>query len=537
MNYPRPQLKRKSFISLNGKWKLNNYDITVPYPPQSKLANYKREISEKLVYQRYFSLPDDFYQSNKKVLLHFGAVDQIARVYLNDQYLGVHHGGYLPFHFDITDVIINGDNKLKVEAIDPLSTDYPYGKQSKISKGMWYTQVSGIWQTVWLEAVPFDYIEELKITPSLTGVELNVKTSAPKYTVSISSIGFSKTYQTNKISIEIDNPHLWSPDDPYLYNFVITTDNDCIESYFALRTIKIKEQQILLNDLPTFLHGLLDQGYFDDGLFIPGDFSFYETEINNIKKLGFNFIRKHIKIEPEAFYYACDKLGILVMQDMVNNGKYRYLHDTVLPNLGFQRFNDTKNKNIKQQDIFKQHMIDTINHLYNHPSIISYTIFNEGWGQFNSDKMYQLAKSIDNTRFYDSTSGWFSQNESDVESLHIYFRNKVLSAPSKRPILLSECGGYTRLVKNNNNQPKTSYGYGKTNSEEELTDKIIKMYQEMVIPSIDNGLCGSIYTQVSDIENEINGLYTYDRKICKVNQNKMLELAKQIYTYYQNKSG
>lgn len=536
MNYPRPQLKRNSFISLDGKWKLNNYDIIVPYPPQSKLANYKREISEKLIYQRYFNLPDNFYQSNKKVLLHFGAVDQIARVYLNDQYLGVHHGGYLPFHFDITDVIIKGDNKLKVEAIDTLSTDYPYGKQSKISKGMWYTQVSGIWQTVWLEAVPFDYIEELKITPSLTGIELNVKTSASKYTVSIDSIGFSKTYQTNQITIEIDNPHLWSPDDPYLYNFVITTDNDYIESYFALRTIKIKNQKILLNNQPTFLHGLLDQGYFDDGLFIPADFSFYETEINNIKKLGFNFIRKHIKIEPEAFYYACDKLGILVMQDMVNNGKYSYLHDTVLPNLGFQRFDDTKNKNIKQQDIFKQHMIDTINHLYNHPSIISYTIFNEGWGQFNSDEMYQLAKSIDDTRFYDSTSGWFSQNESDVESFHIYFRNKVLSASSKRPILLSECGGYTRLVKNNN-QPKKSYGYGKTNSEEELTDKIIKMYQEMVIPSIDNGLCGSIYTQVSDIENEINGLYTYDRKICKVDQSRMLELAKQIYAYYQNKSG
>lgn len=537
MYYPRPQLKRASFINLNGKWKLNNYDINVPYPPQAVLANYKREISDKLTYQKTFTLPDDYYQSNKKILLHFGAVDQIAKVYVNDNYIGEHFGGYLPFYFDISNVIIKGENKLVVKAIDSLSPDFPYGKQSKKSHGMWYTQVSGIWQSVWLEAVPTHHIESLKITPSLTSINLIVNTSADNYTISIKSIGFKKTYMTKNIDIKIPDPHLWTTDDPYLYTFTVTTNDDQVESYFALRTVEIKDQQILLNNQPIFLHGLLDQGYFSDGLFLPKDPSCYETEIINIKKLGFNFIRKHIKIEPEIFYYICDKLGILVMQDMVNNGVYHYLHDTILPNLGFLHFRDTKKKNIGQQNIFKQHMVDTINHLYNHPSIISYTIFNEGWGQFNSDEMYHLCKALDNTRFYDSTSGWFSQKASDVDSRHIYFRNKVLTTKTNRPILLSECGGYTRLINNSNNQPKKSYGYGKADNEKDLTNKIITMYQEMVIPSIDNGLCGCIYTQVSDIENEINGLFTYDHKICKVDQSRMLELAKQLYCYYQNKSG
>ena len=537
MEYPRPQLNRNSFFSLNGVWQLNDLSINIPYPPQAPLSNYHGIINDTLVYQKDFILPIDFYHANNQVLLHFGAVDQLTKVYVNNRYIGSHSGGYLPFYFDISSSLNDGVNKLVMKVTDSLSHDYPYGKQSRESHGMWYTQVSGIWQTVWVEAVSKNCIKDLLITPSLTGINLKVNTEASRYTVTIENNDFKKTYTAKDTDITIDNPHYWTPDDPYLYTFSITTDDDYIESYFALRTVEIKKHQILLNDTPIFLHGILDQGYYHDGLFLPEHPDFYKTEIMNIKKLGFNLIRKHIKIEPELFYYNCDKLGILVMQDMVNNGEYRFIHDTVLPTLGFINFKDTRYKNTLQQNIFKQHMIDTISHLYNHPSIISYTIFNEGWGQFNSDEMYQICKELDPTRFYDTTSGWFSQKNSDVVSRHIYFRNKILSTNLERPLLLSECGGYTRPINNHLNSNKKQYGYGKTNSEKELTDKIEKMYQEMVIPSINNGLCGCIYTQISDIENEINGLYTYDRKICKVNQQRMSELARKLYSYYEKKSG
>ena len=339
-DYPRPQLYRESFQSLDGEWLLNQQTIQLPYPPQAPLSCYQGEIGEHLHYQKTFILDDLMLGKEKSIHLHFGAVDQIAKVFINYQCVGEHQGGYLPFWFDITSFIQDGENLLEVQVTDQLSALYPYGKQKKKSGGMWYTPVSGIWQSVWLEAVQSHYIQDLKITPSLDQIHLHIETTAAHYQVSIvaDELFLKETFHDKDIDIDIPSSyrHLWTPENPYLYRIFIDTDNDHIESYFALRTVKVKNQDILLNGKPIFIHGVLDQGYFHDGLYLPHQMDEYEKDILRMKELGFNCLRKHIKVEPEAFYFACDQLGMLVIQDHVNNGQYHYIRDTVLPNLGFK---------------------------------------------------------------------------------------------------------------------------------------------------------------------------------------------------------
>lgn len=525
--YPQPQLRRDSFLSLNGAWQLNGNEITVPFPPESRAAQYQGALDELMSYERAFELPKGFYQGRQRVLLHFGAVDQVCHVYVNNHLVIKHEGGYLPFSADVTDDLCLGENQLRVEAEDTLSHDYPYGKQRKDRGGMWYTPVSGIWQSVWLEAVPEKYIEKIKITPDLSGVTLHVSTMQESCAVTIA--GAEQTIKTNcDVRIDIPAPHLWSPEDPYLYDLHITAGEDTVESYFALRTVTIEDvdgvQRVCLNGKPIFMNGLLDQGYFVEGIYLPASPDGYAQDIENMQELGFNLLRKHIKIEPEIFYYECDRRGMLVMQDMVNSGDYSFFRDTALPTVGFKWWPDHRPGDQKRKAIFEQHCRDTLAHLHNHPCVIAYTIFNEGWGQYDSDRIYKMLKKLDPTRFYDSTSGWFHKKHSDVDSLHIYFRNKVLK-PRKRPMLLSECGGYTRAIEGHLFVGEGNYGYGKTDSEEALTEKIEKMYDVMVFPAIEKGLCGVIYTQVSDVEDEINGLYTFDRAVCKVNKGKMRALA------------
>ena len=528
--YPRPQLRRNSFISLNGEWLLNGSRITVPFPPESRAAAYQGELNELMSYERAFELPRGFYQGRQRVMLHFGAVDQKCHVYVNNHLVIRHEGGYLPFSADITDDLCLGENQLRVEAEDTLSHDYPYGKQRKDRGGMWYTPVSGIWQSVWLEAVPEKHVESLKITSDMNGVTLNVKTMQENCTVTIE--GVQHTIAANcDVHIAVENPHLWSPEDPYLYDLRITAGEDTVDSYFALRTVDIRDvngvQRVCLNGKPIFMNGLLDQGYFVEGIYLPKSPEGYAQDIANMQQLGFNLLRKHIKIEPEIFYYECDRRGMLVMQDMVNSGDYSFFRDTALPTVGFKWWPDHRRGGQARKAFFEQHCRDTIAHLHNHPCVIAYTIFNEGWGQYDSDRIYKMLKEMDPTRFYDSTSGWFHKKHSDVDSLHIYFRNKVLK-PGKRPMLLSECGGYTRAIEGHMFVGEGNYGYGKTDSEEALTEKIEEMYDVMVFPAIEKGLCGVIYTQVSDVEDEINGLYTFDRAVCKVNGARMRAIAEKI---------
>jgi len=537
--YPRPQLRRDSFFPLGQGWTLNGRPIRVPWPPQAPLSGWTGEVGDVLRYKTAFTLPEDFAAPGFRVLLHFGAVDQVAEAWVNGKTVVRHEGGYLPFSADITAALLPGENRLEVKAVDTLSRDYPYGKQHKRPHGMWYTPVSGIWQPVWLEAVPErGAVSALRITPDLTGIDVEVEAGGAEFTVSV-PLGEGR-YVTARgvegsVRLELPHPHLWSPEDPYLYELTATTETDRVESYFALRTVTTREisgrPRLCLNGKPVFLHGVLDQGYFEDGLFLPAEPEEYERDILRMKELGFNTLRKHVKIEPEAFYHACDRLGMLVLQDMVNSGGYGYLRDTVIPNFVSRRRSDLGGGGSeKRKAFFERHCLDTVAHLQNHPCIVGWTIFNEGWGQYDSDRICRLLKGADSTRFFVSASGWFAQEEGDVESEHIYFSSRVLEGtrPGKF-LLLSECGGFPLRVEGHTARDRKSYGYGgQARTPGELTGRVQGLYDDMVLPSVPKGLCGCIYTQLSDVEGENNGLYTYDRQVRKVSAGAMLDVARRL---------
>lgn len=537
--YPRPQLRRDSFFPLSQGWTLNGRPIRVPWPPQAPLSGWTGEVGDVLRYKTAFTLPEDFAAPGFRVLLHFGAVDQVAEAWVNGKSVVRHEGGYLPFSADITAALLPGENRLEVKAVDTLSRDYPYGKQHKRPHGMWYTPVSGIWQPVWLEAVPErGAVSALRITPDLTGIDVEVEAGGAEFTVSV-PLGEGR-YVTARgvegsVRLELPHPHLWSPEDPYLYELTATTETDRVESYFALRTVTTREisgrPRLCLNGKPVFLHGVLDQGYFEDGLFLPAEPEEYERDILRMKELGFNTLRKHVKIEPEAFYHACDRLGMLVLQDMVNSGGYGYLRDTVIPNFVSRRRSDLGGGGSeKRKAFFERHCLDTVAHLQNHPCIVGWTIFNEGWGQYDSDRICRLLKGADSTRFFVSASGWFAQEEGDVESEHIYFSSRVLEGtrPGKF-LLLSECGGFPLRVEGHTARNRKSYGYGgQAHTPGELTGRVQGLYDDMVLPSVPKGLCGCIYTQLSDVEGENNGLYTYDRQVRKVSAGAMLDVARRL---------
>ena len=537
---PRPQCSRARTFLLNGTWTMNGQEVSVPFPPESPRSGFHGEVPEVLDYGKRFRLPEDFDQP--VVLLHFGAVDQVAEVWLNGLFLGSHRGGYLPFQFDISSHLHReGENVLRVRATDTLSIDLPYGKQRKKRGGMWYTPASGIWGSVWLENVPADYIAGLQITPDLTGIDLGLRTVGrlSGFTAEVWPDGseeepFRFSFQGHTGRIDLPEPLLWTPEHPQLYRLRITAGEDTVLSYFALRTIGVGEaggrKRVFLNGKPIFLHGLLDQGYFEDGIYTPGDFREYERDVLRAKALGFNTLRKHIKIEPEPFYYACDRHGMLVIQDMVNSGIYRFFFETFLPNMSFIVRRDDQHPELdrNRKDFFIAHMKETMELLWNHPCIIVYTIFNEGWGQFESDRLYRLAKEWDPTRLIDSTSGWFAQKESDFDSRHVYFHD-IRLRPKERPMLLSECGGFSMGVEGHLFQNmKKLFGYGMCHDTEELTDAVIHMYEAMVLPAVRRGLCGAVYTQLTDVEEEVNGLYTYDRAVCKVKKDRMRALSRKL---------
>ena len=544
--HPRPQMKRDSYLSLVGKWDLSVIkgdktepigEITVPYPPESRLSGIEREKCgcEKYLYEKKFTLPEEM--RGKKVLIHFGAIDQIAKISLNGRLVGSHEGGYLPFEFDVTDYLCEGENIITVEVTDRLDHDFGWGKQRRDRGGMWYTPISGIWQAVWLESVPENYIENIKITPSLTGVTIEVEGGQENKTLTLKESGKSYEFDGNKLEIEIENPILWSPENPYLYKFTLASGEDKIESYFALRTVTVEKKNgksfICLNGKPYFLHGLLDQGYFSDGIYTPASPEGYLFDILKMKKLGFNTLRKHIKIEPELFYYYCDKHGMIVMQDMVNSGDYSFLVDTALPTAGIKRGISHKATE-RRREIFERESEATLSLLYNHPSVCYYTIFNEGWGQFDADENYTRLKALDPTRIFDATSGWFAEKESDVQSEHIYFKKLNLKPTPERPLVLSEFGGYSYKVDGHSFNLDKTYGYRFFTDREKFGDALEALYLDEVIPMIERGLCATVYTQVSDVEDETNGLYTYDRQVLKVDEGKMQNIAKKLTeAFYQ----
>ena len=403
---------------------------------------------------------------------------------------------------------------------------------------MWYTPVSGIWQTVWMESVSEDYIKELQITPALDSVTINVTSIAKRKDITVKTTAglICKNFEEDEITIPIECPQHWTPETPYLYEFEIRTEHDKITSYFALRTLSVEVvngvSRLCLNGKPYYFHGLLDQGYFSDGIYLPAGIEGYQKDIHTMKKIGFNTLRKHIKVEPAWFYYLCDKLGMVVFQDMVNNGRYSYLFDTILPTIGRAKKNDARfvrKKEVKEN--FETFTKETIHHLYNYPCICYWTIFNEGWGQFDSDVMYEKVKKQDDTRFVDSTSGWFWQTKSDVQSLHVYFKPVKISG-GDRPIVVSEFGGYAYKVEKNSFNLNKTYGYRMLKNQAEFQNALNNLYRNEIAPSIKEGLCASIYTQVSDVEDETNGLFTYDRRVLKVDEEEMREIAKSLVMFY-----
>ena len=538
--YPRPQMKRDSYINLNGEWEFSVKDpeftgktIQVPFCPESLLSGIHAHFKEgtQLWYRRSFALPDGFCRD--RVLLHIGGADQIADVYVNGIHTGHHEGGYEAFCMDITDAL-REENELSVCCADDLhNQSFPYGKQVLPEKrgGMWYTPVSGIWQTVWLESVPQNYIEKLNIENR--GCSVTISTvPAVEGKVCVNGLG-EFVLEKGSVTITPESPHMWSPEDPYLYEFTVEAGEDKVESYFAIRSLEVKKigkyARLCLNGKPYFFHGLLDQGYWPDGLFTPASPECYADDILAMKRLGFNTLGKHIKVEPEEFYYQCDKLGMIVWQDMVNNSDYNFLRDTALPTVGIQKLNDKGlHKNETSRREFLREAEAAVYQLKNHPCICYWTIFNEAWGQFDSDNVYEWFRKLDDTRFIDSTSGWFRREKSDVDSRHVYFRKVKLEGDGVRPLVLSEFGGKTYKAEGHLFNLDKSYGYGGCETLEALNEAVAKLYLEEIVPSTEKGLCAAIYTQVSDVEDEINGLLTYDRKVEKLNMETMLPVAEAL---------
>ncbi len=538
--YPRPQMRRDTWLNLNGDWafaagkpEFDGRTIRVPFCPESALSGIGQHFKEgeALWYQRQFVLPESFRRG--RVLLHVGAADQVANVFVNGMAVGRHEGGYEAFSFDITKYL-QKENTLTIRCYDDLDDlSFPYGKQDKDREGMWYTPTSGIWQTVWLEGVPETYIQKLTIENRGYGVTIS---TIPALSGKVTVEGLGEYHLSDgAVTIVPENPHLWSPEDPFLYDFTVEAGEDRVQSYFAIRFLEIKKAgeypRLCLNGRPYFFHGLLDQGYWPDGLLTPAAPECYADDILAMKNLGFNTLRKHIKVESEEFYCQCDKLGMIVFQDMVNNGSYRYIRDTVLPTV-LRASQCLPDRWLHRDPVDRQRFLSgmeaTVRQLQNHPCICYWTIFNEGWGQFDSDNVYEQFKRLDDTRFIDTTSGWFRRKKSDVDSRHVYFRKVNLKGDGIRPLVLSEFGGKTLRLDGHVFNTEKTYGYGGCRTKEGLNEALVKLYLEEVLPSVQQGLCAAVYTQVSDVEDEINGLVTYDRKERKLDRSKMLPVAEAL---------
>lgn len=566
--YPRPQMVREPWLNLNGMFDYavtdedcevcESFDgkIRVPFAIESCLSGVCKKLGsdELLWYKKTFTLPETF--KGKRVLLHFGAVDWECRVYVNGQQVGSHVGGYCPFSFDITDQLLDGENELVVRVYDPTDDGWQNrGKQAAVSHGFWYTATSGIWKTVWLEAVNENYITGYKLTPDIDTQTIGIKTGicgSGKLTLTV--LDGEDTVFAGEISddasVKIENPKLWSPENPFLYNFVLTLADaenkvDSVKGYFAMRKFSIGEYQgynrIFLNNEPYFQKGLLDQGYWSDGgMTAPTDEAMI-YDIQKMKDLGFNMLRKHIKVEPDRWYYHCDRLGMIVWQDMVSGGKaLDNFHAGVLPNIygflspvanltkkdnAYKTFNRDK---LEWRVQYEEELSDMMDFLYNHPSIGCWVPFNEGWGQFDAKRIGDLVKQKDPTRIVDHASGWYDQKGCDLRSIHRYILPVTAPKYDGRPFVLSEYGGYSQILDGHVWNKNKSFGYQMYRSRESLTEAYRKLHERQVIPMMKKGLSATVYTQVSDVEFEVNGMLTYDREIVKLDEETVKEMNRKL---------
>ena len=551
--YPRPRMERDSYVNLNGRWdyaitregtKPEVYDgtILVPFSPEADLSGVNRQLqpTEYLWYHR--ALPGQVQPTEgKRWLLHFGAVDQYAVVYVNGKLLKRHLGGYLPFTVDVTEVLSDTANELLVMVQDYSDASYySRGKQKLKRGGMFYTAQSGIWQTVWMEEVPQQYITDIIVTPLYDQNALQVKVTASQkelaeeVTITVSSEEMQPLQVTKGVGEEILIPlsqaHPWSPEDPFLYNIEVQMGADHVRSYAAMRKISVARNpkgipRIFLNNQPYFQKGVLDQGYWPEGLYTPPCDEAMIYDIQTMKDLGFNMLRKHLKIEPQRWYYHCDRLGMLVWQDMVNGGKsYKSWYVTYLATA--MEFFHIKMKdsylwllgrrNERGRRQFVEEMRKTIEHLYSHPSIVTWVIFNEGWGQFHANVVTNIAREMDHTRLIDQASGWFDQGGGDIHSIHDYFFPLKVHSET-RATALTEFGGFSWRIPEHS-MYQSVYGYRVYTSKKELNRGYRELIKKEILPNIPRGLSATIYTQLSDVEEEVNGILTYDREIVKIDE-------------------
>ena len=565
--YPRPAMRRDSCEILNGPWQ---YAITqtaeypaawqgsilVPYSPEAPASGVGRTLQpgQWLHYHRLFAPPAG---EGGRVLLHFGAVDYACAVQVNGHLAGGHRGGYWPFTLDITDLLNGtGRNSLWVAVQDPTGHGtQARGKQTLRPGGMFYPAQSGIWQTVWLERVPDNYIQTLTVTPDYDArtVTVRVHTAKPGGAVNLWAMvraggvtiaedwGSDEADQDGEVTLNIPEEHFfpWSPDTPFLYDLTVGTTQgeeaglDTEHSYFALRKWSCAPDahgvlRFCLNDKPILLNGLLDQGYWPEGLYTPPSDAAVERELSEVKALGFNLLRKHAKIEPQRWYYHCDRLGLIVWQDIVNGGSaynlwfVTYLTNVLQPLL--RRFPDGKacrrllsRAKPAGREEYAHELADTVQALRCHPCIACWVPFNEGWGQFDAGKAVQALRTLDGTRMVDEASGWFDQGGGDVHSLHNYFY-PLRIRPQKRTVALSEYGGIAWPMPGHE-PPRKTYGYGTAKDRQELTARYKKLQLKTVLPQLEKGLSALVYTQLTDVEDEVNGLFTYDRAAVKPDAN------------------
>ncbi|RGY55924.1 glycoside hydrolase family 2 [[Clostridium] symbiosum] len=594
--YPRPNLVRDSYFNLNGEWecRINEsetadfYDetIIVPFSPESMLSGVGKIVMphQRLHYRKKFTLPEGFKKS--RVLLHFGAVDQECSVFVNGIRVGGHKGGYLPFHFDITDSLRQGENVLTLSVTDRTEqSPHARGKQKLQKKGkyasLFYTPQSGIWKTVWMESVEKAYIEDVRITPlyddSSVRFEITVlnacKTSGAETsggkasggetsgTVSLAvldrggeigqaEITVRQEKEIKKVisqEIKLDGFKPWTPDTPHLYDVIIRYGEDEVRSYFGMRKLSTGRDgkgilRFFLNNKPYFFNGILDQGYWPESLMTAPSDEALVYDIIKLKEMGYNTIRKHVKIEAERFYYHCDRLGMMVWQDMPNGGgEYNMVFVTHLPNasdrfargVSDRHYGIFKRKDGEGRRQYYTDLKNMVSTLYNYPSIAVWVPFNEGWGQFDAAKATKEVREIDSGRLINEACGWFDQGGGDMYSIHNY-RHKLKVKPQQdRVVALTEYGGYAYPVEEHLSCKK-EFGYQHYHSTEELTQNYKRLWEEEIYPNLQYGLCSAIYTQTSDIEEEINGVLTYDREIVKLDEDQVKEMNDKLYGMFDS---
>ena len=563
--YPRPQLVRDGWQNLNGLYdykisdssekKPNDIDgkILVPFAPECFLSKVEKGLkpTERLWYFKKFSLNDNL--KGKSILLHFGAVDWECKVYINDTFVGSHIGGYCAFTFDITDFLRDGENELSVCVFDPTDSGWQQrGKQVNKTHGFWYTATSGIWQTVWLEAVDSCYIRKLDVVPDIDNnlISIDIDLSAEMKGVKIKarimdgdSVIAEKTVKQHD-EIKLKKYEYWSPENPKLYDLFITVSVgdkavDSVKSYFGMRKFSIgKDKQglprLMLNNEPYFQRGLLDQGYWSDGGLTPPNDEAMIFDIAEMKRLGFNMLRKHIKVEPLRWYYHCDRLGMIVWQDMVSGGEYiGNILAGVLPNIGIgvkdNKYNWFSRGEKEWRDDYRRELFEMIDNLYNCTCIGCWVPFNEGWGQFDAKEIGDAVKAYDPSRIVDHASGWYDQKGCDLKSMHKYILPIHMPKLDGRPFVISEYGGYSMILDGHVWNKQKSFGYIMFRSKEKLSAAYKKLHEKQVIPLIKKGLCATVYTQVSDVEFEVNGMYTYDRKVLKLDEKTVQEVNSKLH--------